>query len=225
MYASEAAFLNTFGHNIGAHDLGLLMQIITDHRMIQDIFLVLEDERFSFETWSDATNLGARQAILEDFLNALIPIFGIDILNEINFTPELLNAVGAYYHSGDEDNGVLPRSVWIDPSLINPNSERNNRQRVESYNMLGIVIHELRHAYQFAAMDNLDNFNVSEPSREQWHHNTRRGQYIRTGDDRGEGTLPYQTPGQTGPYTREEYEGQPVERDAFGFADAVWSAR
>jgi len=102
----------------------------------------------------------------------------------------------------------------------------------DSYERLQTLVHELRHAYQNVAVDNIRAMEnapnapvVASVTVDAWDHNRRNylnTQTDRTTDERD--TERYQEPGQTGNYTYKEYRNQPLEVDANGFTkNEVWN--
>ena len=123
-------------------------------------------------------------------MNAIMSIMGVSLDNPIDF-----GAIGA---RGTYSHGL--RLVSIDLSLLEGN------QMAQAFRTLR---HEVRHAYQYYAVENPGNFTVSGATSEAWQANLPpRGRYRRMSDG----------------YTWEEYNVQPIELDAFSFASfREWS--
>gem|GEM_PF-779800 len=193
------------------NDPMLLLEKFNDHLMMEEIREINKDPRFSFRTWREATNR-ERQAILTVYLNEVMPVFGVTVKSDIEFINKASDGRGVllwgtYLH---EDNQVVI-NFWV----------IENQSARTSYDLFGTIVHELRHKYQTSAILNADEFIVSDPTLEGWRQNypgppNTSWKYIRQGAARGDGSV----------YTQDDYEGQPVEVDAFGMGDLTgWKWR
>lgn len=133
-----------------------------DRRFQQEIEVLMESDRFSEERWSEAS-VEERQQMLEDYMNEVAAILGVDVKSEINFTnkpPEdgkILN--GSYTHGR--------KQVEINSYIIEKYSAAN------SYSLFTTIVHELRHAYQHAAVDNPAKYQVSAETIAAWKESFR----------------------------------------------------
>ena len=127
------------------------------------IFDLLDEERFSESTWNNAS-LEQRKAILNSFLLEISLIMGISLNGPIHFFekgPNANNLVTYGYYSDD------PKSPYYKMVSINTYVMEGNN----SYKIMNTMIHEMRHAYQHAAIENPGDFNVSAETIEQWREN------------------------------------------------------
>ena len=136
----------------------LLLQMLNDHRMEERIRAINSEERFSYETW-DSASIEERQVILQEYMDALAPIFGLSDLTPLCFEvptsdQNRYTANGTYSFS----TGL----IWINP---------NNLDSADSFYRFRTVRHELRHSYQDSAVSDPDNFIVAPPVREVWGNN------------------------------------------------------
>ncbi|WP_298069902.1 hypothetical protein [uncultured Mailhella sp.] len=152
-----------------------------DLYMQNEIFALLETPAYNKETWSRAT-VEQRKDILQNYLAELSTIYGVKISSEIDFC-----------HLGTSTRGQYsPNSKQV---TIN----EDYLSRTDSYQIMQTMIHEMRHAYQYAAVEDPGSYNVSAETIEQWKNNFAPGNYY-SGDD----------------YSR--YVSQPIEYDAKNFA-------
>lgn len=153
-----------------------------DLYMQSEIFALLDTDRFSKSAWQSAT-VTERKRIMNEFMTEIALIMGISVCGSISFESfENPNTRGM--HTSDDNK-------------IHINKDKLNRS--DSYSLMQTLIHEMRHAYQHAAVENPENFNVSSETIEQWKENFKPGVYYR-GED----------------YQR--YVSQPIEYDAKSFA-------
>lgn len=152
-----------------------------DLYMQNEIFGLLETSAYSKKTWNNAT-IEQRKDILRNYLAELSKIYGVKVSSDINFRHLGPTTRGQY------SNGS--KQVTINEDYLS---------RADSYQIMQTMIHEMRHAYQYAAVEDPDSYNVSAETIEQWKNNFAPGNYY-SGDD----------------YSR--YVSQPVEYDAKNFA-------
>ena len=155
-----------------------------DLYMQKEIFDLLETEEYNKKTWKKASP-EEREQILESFMQKLAEIFGVTVSSEIIFDSLGEDTRGMYSHGN--------RTVYINKDYL---------KKKDSYEIMQTMIHEMRHAYQHAAVDNPDSYNVSEETIKQWSENFKPENYKSTKNG----------------YTFEEYVSQPVEYDAKNFA-------
>lgn len=146
---------------------------------------LLKEDRFSEDTWNNATP-DERKKILMEFMAEINAIMGTSVYT-MEFDDKLrgTGTRGQYYNSG--------KKVVINPDYLDGN-------RADSYMIMRTMIHEMRHAYQHAAVENPDQFLVSKETRDKWADNFK--------DYKDADTYGY-----------EEYVTQPIEYDAKNFAE------
>ncbi len=156
-----------------------------DLYMQDQIFDLLDTEEYNKQTWIKATEQ-ERQEILISFYKKLKEIYGVDVAENVVFSTTLGNSTrGQYSHSS--------KTVTINQKYLS---------KADSYQIMYTMIHEMRHAYQHAAVDNPDKYKVSEETIRQWENNIKPGNYKSTSNG----------------YTYSEYVSQPIEYDAKNFA-------
>ena len=237
-YDIAREMLNAWGFPVGDYDFDLLSEKLHDYQMIQEIKRVTE-EQFPLSDWEALTTLEERQIFLQEYMDAILPIMGLENigLRPISFDPTIgqANWNGFYNHSFNHELGIPARTTWINPTTIDPNNEGWwfwQPSPTDSYKSLQTLVHELRHAYQNVAVDNIRAMEnapnapvVASVTADAWDHN--RINHLDTQTDRTtdeSDTERYQEPGQTGNYTYPEYRNQPLEVDANGFAkNEVWN--
>lgn len=154
-----------------------------DLYMQNRIFALLDTQAYNKTTWNKAS-IEQRKDILTKYLADLSAICGVTVLSSINFYLGPSSERGSYAHS---------------QKLVSINE--NYLTRTDSYQIMQTVVHEMRHAYQHAAVDDPDSYEVSMETIEQWKNNFSN--YISTRD---------------GKTSYSEYVSQPVEYDAKNFA-------
>lgn len=162
-------------------------QEAADKEMQKQIQALLSSTTYSEDAWKSATP-EERQAILENYMHELEAITGIDVKNNVNFfyeKPKDGLITNGYYTNSD--NQVSINSYIID-----------TYPPEDSYFLFTTITHEMRHAYQHAAVDNPTDYQVNKETLEQWEENFDN--YISSSDN-------YQ-----------DYLNQPVEDDARTFA-------
>ncbi len=154
-----------------------------DLYMQNEIFALLETDAYSKETWANATE-AQRMDILRSFMKDLSNIYGVQLSSEVKF--EAINDTArGYYLAG-------ANTVTINSNYIG---------RADSYQIMQTMVHEMRHAYQHAAVDHPESFQVSPETIAQWKDNFAQVNYINyDGTNYG------------------QYVSQPVEWDAKNFA-------
>ena len=156
-----------------------------DLYMQDQIFDLLDTEEYNKQTWLKASEKEKRQ-ILISLYKKLIKIYGVDTAENLVFSKDLDDTTrGQYSHS--------TKTVTINQKYLS---------KADSYQVVYTMIHEMRHAYQHAAVDNPEKYKVSEETIRQWKHNQIPRNYKST--KKG--------------YTYPEYVSQPIEYDAKNFA-------
>lgn len=128
-----------------------------DARMQEQIQDLCETDRFSEETWEQATP-AERRVILQEYMNRVMEIMDIDIRPNIDFTPRAPS--GGYITNGSYTHAT--ESVYINGYII------DNYSPERSYELMTTIVHELRHAYQHAAVDNPTRYQVSQETIDRW---------------------------------------------------------
>jgi len=188
----EGATIEELGINKDNKNKEQALEKLKDWKIKQAIKVINQMEEYSLDTW-EAASTEERKAILQQYMNELQNVYGIDVKDDINFynkAPEDgLISNGYYSHKG-----VIfsKKEVSINEYII------ENFSAKQSYDkLLNTVRHELRHGYQHAAVDQPEEFIVSSDTVESWKENFN--DYKNSEDD------------------YEAYRSQPVEADARDF--------
>ena len=128
-----------------------------DARMQQQIQALCETDRFSEETWAAASG-EERRKILQEYMRKLTEIMGIKINTKIDFSSRPPS--GGYITNGSYTHAT--KSVYINGYII------DNYSAERSYELMTTMVHELRHAYQHAAVDNPTKYQVSQETIDIW---------------------------------------------------------
>lgn len=150
----------------------------------QECLGLLSEERYSESTWAKAS-VEERKEMLRQFLTELNSIFGINIEN-VNFEKLDSSSTRGFYSNSSK--AITINTSYIDPSQSN------------SYMIMRTMIHEMRHAYQYAAIENPMDFVVTQATLDAWQHSFDT---YKNSDDAG----------------YDNYVSQSVEYDAKSFAD------
>ncbi len=130
-----------------------------------------------------------RIELMAEFAERLAKEYGLDI--DVDVTVNNINNCGSYYWEEK-------RAEFNIALLMEDGSNEHFDYCVRT--TLDTIIHELRHAVQYKAIENSGFWNVDEKRRMQWATNMAPGNYIRADVDmRG-------------------YASQPIEKDATTFA-------
>ena len=180
-------------------------EAVTEHQEIeQDLYMQWEierlnkDERFSKATW-DAATVDERKNILNEYIKEVSSIMGLSISGITFINQASVNGMvtmGSYSHS----NTTVRINEWVIA-----NGDANN---FSSYSLFTTVVHELRHAYQHAAVDNPDAFVVTQETIDKWEKSF--DEYKTAGGFMDEGMSQQDA--------FEAYRNQEVEKDARSFA-------
>ncbi len=155
-----------------------------DLYMQEQMFDLLETDRYSKKTWNKAT-VEQRKEILKSYLQELEKIYGVSVSPDIEYFYGDRNSRGAYVDSR--------KAVRINENYLS---------RSDSYQIMQTMIHEMRHAYQHAAVRDPDSYTVSAETIKAWEENLKPGNYKSTSNG----------------YSYTEYVSQPVEWDAKNMA-------
>ena len=153
-----------------------------DLYMQNQIFNLLKNDAYSKKTWTKAS-VEERKAMLNAYLAELMVIYGVSVHSTIHFQNLGGSTRGQYSPSANE--------VIINEDYLS---------RKDSYQIMQTMIHEMRHAYQHAAINDPDSYQVSPETIAQWKDNFEHYKSTSNG-----ATYP-------------EYVSQPIEWDAKNFA-------
>lgn len=154
-----------------------------DLYMQSEIFALLDSPAYNKTVWNQST-IEQRKDILTKYLAELALIYGVTVSPNINFFSGNQSTRGTYSHSR--------KMVSINENYLT---------RSDSYQIMQTVIHEMRHAYQHAAVEDPGSYKVSAETIKRWKDNFAN--YKSTDD---------------GKTTYSQYVSQPVEYDAKNFA-------
>lgn len=160
-----------------------------DEAMKKDLWNVLQDEKYSEETWNNAS-IEERKQILQDYMDEVIEIYDLQdvkpkIVWDSNATYTEQSITWGYYTHGRHTVTLNEQALADDVGNWN------------SYELQQTVAHELRHAYQHEAIDHPTDYMVSQETIDKWEENFDN--YISSGTD------------------YRKYRNQPVEVDARDF--------
>ena len=145
-----------------------------DWKLRKEIKDVLEgNEKYSPENWARAS-VDERKEILEDYTRDICEVYGLD--------PDDINVV--WDSSLDYTNDEVSWGSYSHSKhriKLNENALTDNIAKWDSVEMFGTVAHELRHAYQHEAIENPDDYYVSEDTLEEWEDEFDN--YIDSDDD------------------------------------------
>lgn len=160
-----------------------------DAAMKRELWNVLQDEKYSQETW-DKSSVDERKQILQDYMDEVIKIYGLkDVKPRIKWDSKATYAADSItwgYYSHGMHTVTLNEQVLTD-----------RFDNWDSYDLLETVSHELRHAYQHEAVAHPTRYMVSKETIDIWKDNFRH--YIVSDKD------------------YDGYRAQPVEVDARDF--------
>jgi len=204
MLADQKTILDREGVEWEGYERDLLLEQLNDYWIMQQLMPIISDERFSLYNWRDL-NVEDRKDLLQEFMDEIVDIFGIEVNPEIQFfdrpsTPEGIR-LGTYLHR----RGIWPLERTVREVSINEWVIENEDELFSHELLFRTVIHELRHGYQESAVDNPDDFILSAPTIHAWEMNSNN--YI----------LPE--------VNRTAYETQIIEVDARGLEQAWCEVR
>lgn len=167
-----------------------------DLYMKREIEKLLTQERYSEETWKAASQ-EERENILNEYLQEVAAIMGLEI-GLIDF--KNLEAT--------EDGYVRGKYSYTNNSVLINTWVMQDGNVSDSYVLLSTVVHELRHAYQYTACSNPEQFVVTEETIQKWQDSF----------DHYKGQSEFMEQGMTAEEAYEAYRNQDVEVDARWFA-------
>lgn len=130
-----------------------------DRYMKNEISQILKKDRYSEKTWKKAS-VEERKEILNEYLQEVAGVLGLEI-GEINYTYSASSNgyynMGSYVHSQNTVN----INEWV--------LENGGKNGVaDSYSLMSTIVHEMRHAYQYAACEHPEQFVVTEETIQSW---------------------------------------------------------
>ncbi|MDD3253302.1 MAG: hypothetical protein PHV18_12170 [Lachnospiraceae bacterium] len=128
-----------------------------DRYMQDEIAKVLKEKRFSKKTWDNA-DAAEREKILKEYFQRIAGIMGLTI-DPLEF--DYQESEDGYYTMGGYSRRTkkITLNRWVLENIDN------------SYSLMKTISHELRHAYQNAAVENPDQFVVSDERLKTWEDN------------------------------------------------------
>ena len=162
-----------------------------DAKMKEELWKVLQDEKYSRENW-DRASVEERKQILQDYMDEVIRIYGLKhVKKTIRWDPN------ATYTDNSITWGYYNHGFFSHTVTLNERALSDSNGSWDSYDLLETVSHELRHAYQHEAVDHPTEYMVSKETIDSWSDNFDH--YINADVDYG------------------GYRAQPVEVDARDF--------
>lgn len=122
---------------------------------------LMDSGRYSEERWA-AASVEERKQMLEEYMNEVADILGVDVKETINFI---------YQPPGS--NGTLQGSYNDGSNRISINTYVLEKSGLSSYHLFTTVVHEMRHAYQHAAIKNPTKYKVSKETINSWKESFR----------------------------------------------------
>lgn len=166
-----------------------------DRYMQNEIEGILKKDRYSEDTWK-AADLAEREDILNEYLQEVAAVMGLQI-GPINFESTEGTEDGYLMGSYSDTLNRVTINTWVMEDNV-PNS----------YDLLSTIAHEMRHAYQYAACENPEQFVVTEETIESWQNSF----------DNYKSTEDFMDEGMEWEDAFEAYRNQSVEEDARRFA-------
>lgn len=134
-----------------------------DREFQAQIAALTDSSRFSEETWQ-RSSVEERKNILNDYMNEVAAILGVDVVSNINYTNTPPSDDGTY-NLGAYQHGS--RTVNINEYILTHDAQFG------SYQLMSTVVHELRHAYQHSAVDHPEQYQVSKETIDSWKESFR----------------------------------------------------
>lgn len=161
---------------------------LMDEYLQKEVFKLLGDKKYSKEAWA-AASVGERKALLNSYMEEIAEIMGVKLDGDIDFfNKPSKNGIITNGSYSTRDNTISLNTYILEKS-----------SPASSYKMFSTLIHEMRHAYQHAAVNNPGQFQVSAETLTSWENNFNN--YVSSG---------------SGGY--DAYRAQPIEADARAFA-------
>lgn len=141
-----------------------------DAAMRHRLWEILQDEKYSRENW-DRASVAERKQILQDYMDEVIKAYGLEHVkhkivwnNNATYTDTRINW-GSYNHGSHKVS-------------LNPHALTDSKGNWDSYELIGTVSHELRHAYQHEAVDHPTHFMVTQETIDRWEYGLDPAHYI-----------------------------------------------
>ena len=169
----------------------------TNDVMIDRISDLLLMEKYSATTWKEAS-VSEREDMLKGFHEELNRVFGTDTEITIEKTSDDVADYGSYRYK-------FMYFFEVDEMTVNSISIADDNSWAE---IIKTVIHEMRHAYQYYVINDPDAYFVNEEEWKDWKWNTK----------------PWNIKDPSAFWvSQEDYENQPIEKDAFDFEEIVYN--
>lgn len=158
----------------GRESTTIELEWAADRAIKRKLWSVLQDEKYSQRNW-EKSSVEERKQILQDYLSDAIKVYELDNVNQ-----SIL-----WESHADSEDGVLMGRYFPDSHQIALNEQvlLDKSTKGNSYELVGTVGHELRHAYQCESIDNPQKFMVSEETIAAWKKNFMADDYIEYKDD------------------------------------------
>lgn len=132
---------------------------VSDKRLQSKIEKLTNSEMYSQERWEDAS-IEEREEILNSYMNDVAKILGVNVKKSIR-----------YFHEEPKYNPQLDTYV-IRNGYYSDFSRGVSINTFEGmpYEVMTVVVHELRHAYQHEAIRHPERFQVSQETIDKWKH-------------------------------------------------------
>ena len=170
-----------------------------DKYLQNEISGLLKKEQYSRKTWENAS-VDERKDILNRYLQEVAAIMGLEI-GEINYTYSGMS--NGTYNMGAYSPDM--NAVYINEWVLENGGQNGVK---DSYELMTTIAHEMRHAYQYAACENPDQFVVTEETIRLWQDSI----------DRYKSQKGFMADGMNAQEAYEAYRNQDIEVDARWFA-------
>lgn len=153
---------------------GSEQELAADLAIKKELWTVLQDEKYSDVKWSTYT-IDEKKQVLQDYMDNVIEIYGLqDVKTQIVWDPSATYETGRitwgyYIH----DNHTV---------TLNEAALQDSISRWDSYTLIVTVSHELRHAYQYEAIDHPTDYMVTKETIDSWDNSFDN--YISFDEDR-----------------------------------------
>lgn len=121
----------------------------------------MDSGRYSEERWA-AASVEERKQMLEEYMNEVAEILGIDVKENINFI-----------YQAPDSTGTLQGNYNDSRNMVSINTYVLEKSGSSSYHLFTTVVHEMRHAYQYAAIKNPTKYKVSKETINSWKESFR----------------------------------------------------
>ena len=156
-----------------------------DEAMVNELKALLQSDKYSKKTWKKSS-VEERKQILKDLFDNMQKIYGI---SAIWIKIEPIKAPEGYIIYGRYRDGL--RQISINKDLLNDPKYYKK--------IMDTMVHEMRHAYQHAVVQNPQSYQVDDKTVDEWSNNFK---HYKTIENDG----------------YDAYRDQPIEKDARQFA-------